>query len=68
MAVGGSAVHSGEGEAESQLLEDELHDAECTLLGEVQQIERLAQENNSKVCVGAVQACILYYVSFNLKM
>lgn len=49
MAIGGSAAYSGEGEDERQLLEGELHDAECTLLGEVQQIERLAQENNSKV-------------------
>lgn len=57
MAVGGGAAHSGEGEAEKQLLEEELHDAECTLLGEVQQIERLAQENNNKVSVGAIPAC-----------
>lgn len=34
---------------EKQLLEVELHDAECTLVGEVQQIERLAEENNNKV-------------------
>lgn len=53
MAVGGSAAHNGEGEAERQLLEGELHDAECTLLGEVQQIESLAQENNNKVCTEA---------------
>eukprot|EP00752_Nemacystus_decipiens_P013809 g12259.t1 len=49
MAVGGGAAQSGDGEAERQLLEEELHDAECTLLGEVQQIERLAEENNTKV-------------------
>lgn len=59
MAVGGTAASSGEGEAERQLLEGELQDAECTLLGEVQQIERLAQENNSKVCTEATVTCRL---------
>lgn len=54
MAVGGNAAYSGEGEAERQLLEGELRDAECALLGEVQQIERLAQENNSKVRTQAI--------------
>lgn len=34
---------------EKQLLEGELHEVECTLAGEVQQIERLAEENNNKV-------------------
>lgn len=34
---------------EKQLLEGELHEAECTLAGEVQQIESLAKENNNKV-------------------
>lgn len=53
MAVGGSATYSGEGEAERHVLEGELNDAECTLLGEVQQIERLAQDNSSKVCTQA---------------
>ena len=50
MAVGGSAAQSGgmDGEAERHL-EGELHDVECTLLGEMQQIERLAEENNEKV-------------------
>lgn len=54
MAVGGGATESGEGEAggpvdaERQLLETELNEAECTLLGEVQQIEHLAQQNNNK--------------------
>lgn len=52
MAVGGGAAQSGstDGEAERHLLEGELHEVECTLLGEMQQIERLAQENNEKVC------------------
>lgn len=55
MAVGSGAVDGGEGEgngisdAERQLLEKELHEAECTLLGEVQQIERLGEENIKKV-------------------
>ncbi|CBJ28955.1 conserved unknown protein [Ectocarpus siliculosus] len=55
MAVGGGATESGDGEAggpvdaESQLLETELNEAEFTLLGEVQQIEHLAQENSNKL-------------------
>lgn len=55
MAVGGGAADSGENEAwghadtEGQLLEGELHEAECMLIGEVQQIESLAQENKNKV-------------------
>lgn len=48
-------MDAGDGEggitidAEKQLLEGELAEVECTLVGEVQQIEILAQENKKKV-------------------
>lgn len=61
MAVGGSAAQSGstDGEAERHLLEGELQEVECTLLGEMQQIERLAEENNEKVCPDVFAAILL---------
>lgn len=55
MAAGAGAVDGGDSEAgghadaEGQLLEGELHEAECILIGEVQQIESLAQENKNRV-------------------
>lgn len=59
MAVGGGAADGGEEagsltENERQLLEGELAEVECTLVGEVQQIEQLSQEYNRKVMRDAV--------------
>lgn len=55
MVGGGGATDGGEGDGggpadvERHSLEGELLEVECTLAGEVQQIESLAQENNKKV-------------------
>lgn len=59
MAVGGGAADGGEEgggptENERHMLEGELAELECTLVGEVQQIKKLARENNRKV-MDAVQ-------------
>lgn len=54
MVVGGGAADGGEegggpADNERQLLEAELVEVECTLVGEVQQIESLAKESTRKV-------------------
>lgn len=66
MAVGGGAADGGEeggapADNERQLLEAELAEVECTLVGEVQQIERLAQENNRKVMPDEMRCNFFYY-------
>lgn len=65
MAVGGGAADVGEegvglAENERKLLEGELAEAECTLVGELQQIDKLAEENNRKVIRVCGAIIVLY--------
>lgn len=59
MAAGSGYIESGEGhgsrslpeDAERKALEDELLEAESTLVGELNQIESLARENTMKASI-----------------